>query len=232
MDGNGRWAENRGLMRFEGHRAGVKTVKLITQTCLDMQIPVLSLFAFSSENWLRPEAEVEFLMLLFLETLRTEVDKLHENKICLRFIGERRSLSTAIQDQMAYAEQLTHHNSGLTLNLAINYGGRWDITQAARRIAEDAKQGKINPEDINEKTIDQYLDSVNLPDPDLFIRTSGETRVSNFFLWQLAYTELYFTKTLWPDFTKDEFLQALTNFHERERRYGKTSQQILGTEHV
>ena len=232
MDGNGRWAENRGLMRFEGHRAGVETVKLITQTCLDMQIPVLSLFAFSSEHWLRPEAEVEFLMLLFLETLRTEVDKLHENQIRLRFIGERRSLSTAIQDQMAYAEQLTHHNNGLTLNLAINYGGRWDITQAARRIAEDAKRGKIIPDDINEETINQYLDSVNLPDPDLFIRTSGETRVSNFFLWQLAYTELYFTKTLWPDFTKDEFLQALTNFHERERRYGKTSQQILGTEHV
>ena len=133
---------------------------------------------------------------------------------------------------MAYAEQLTHHNNGLTLNLAINYGGRWDITQAARRIAEDAKRGKIIPDDINEETINQYLDSVNLPDPDLFIRTSGETRVSNFFLWQLAYTELYFTKTLWPDFTKDEFLQALTNFHERERRYGKTSQQILGTEHV
>ena len=228
MDGNGRWAESRGLMRFEGHTAGIASVKTVIKCCLDSKIPVLSLFAFSSENWLRPESEVDFLMQLFLQTLETEVNQLHENKICLRFTGDRQGLSAAIREQMHHAEQLTAENDALTLNLALNYGGRWEIVRAARRIAEDIKAGNLEIDTINEQSFEQYLATFGLPDPDLFIRTSGEWRISNFFLWQLAYTELYFSQTLWPDFTKEEFEKALANYQERERRYGKTSQQIMG----
>ncbi len=226
MDGNGRWAESRGLMRFEGHSAGIKAVKTILKSCLDIQIPVLSLFAFSSENWLRPEEEVNFLMQLFLETLQAEVQELNKNQICLRFTGDRQGLSPAIREQMHYAEELTASNEALTLNLALNYGGRWEIVRAVRRIAEDIKTGNLEINSIDEQSFGQYLTTFGLPDPDLFIRTSGESRISNFFLWQLAYTELYFTPTLWPDFTKEEFEKALICFQKRERRYGKTSQQL------
>lgn len=226
MDGNGRWAEHRGLMRFEGHTAGMEAVKTVIQCCLDKNIPVLSLFAFSSENWLRPESEVDFLMQLFLETLQNEVAKLHENGICLRFCGERQNLSKALREQMHSAEQLTANNDALTLNLALNYGGRWDIIQATQRIATEVKAGTLPIDAINESFFDQYLSTAGLPAPDLFIRTSGEWRISNFFLWQLAYTELYFTSTYWPDFNKAEFDKALASFNERERRFGKTSKQL------
>ncbi|OGV47729.1 MAG: di-trans,poly-cis-decaprenylcistransferase [Legionellales bacterium RIFCSPHIGHO2_12_FULL_42_9] len=226
MDGNGRWAESRGLMRFEGHIAGIKTVKTVIKCCLNTKIPVLSLFAFSSENWLRPAEEVDFLMQLFLETLQKEVQELNKNQICLRFTGDRLGLSPAIREQMHLAEELTAQNQALILNLALNYGGRWEIVRAARRIAEDIKAGNLDVDSINEQAFGQYLATGGLPDPDLFIRTSGETRISNFFLWQLAYTELYFSSTLWPDFTKEAFEKALVSFQERERRYGKTSQQI------
>ncbi|OGV51873.1 MAG: di-trans,poly-cis-decaprenylcistransferase [Legionellales bacterium RIFCSPHIGHO2_12_FULL_42_9] len=226
MDGNGRWAESRGLMRFEGHIAGIETVKTVIKSCLDTQIPVLSLFAFSSENWLRPPKEVHFLMQLFLETLQKEVQELNKRQICLHFTGDRQGLLPAIQEQMHYAEELTAGNQALTLNLALNYGGRWEIVRAARCIAEDVRAGNVEIDSINEQSFGQYLATRALPDPDLFIRTSGESRISNFFLWQLAYTELYFTPTLWPDFTKEEFEKALVSFQERERRYGQTSQQI------
>lgn len=232
MDGNGRWAENRGLMRFEGHKAGVDAVKTVVKSCLDFKIPMLSLFAFSTENWLRPEQEVDFLMQLFIETLQNQVMELHENQICLRFTGDRLGLSPLMREQMNHAEQLTAGNSALTLNLALNYGGRWEIIRAARRIAEEYKLGNLDIEAINEQTFDQYLATFCLPDPDLFIRTSGEWRISNFFLWQLAYTELYFTETLWPDFTHEEFEKALASFSARERRYGKTSQQLQQQEHL
>jgi undecaprenyl diphosphate synthase len=232
MDGNGRWAESRRLMRFEGHTAGIETVKTVIKCCLDTQIPILSLFAFSSENWMRPEKEVEFLMHLFLETLRAEIQGLHENKICLRFTGDRQTLSPAIREQMQYAEQLTAENQALTLNLALNYGGRWEIVRAARRIAEEVKAGTLDINAISEESFSQYLATFGLPDPDLLIRTSGEWRISNFFLWQLAYTEFYFTPTLWPDFTKEEFEKALASFQDRERRYGKTSHQITEQENV
>ena len=232
MDGNGRWAESRGLMRFEGHTAGIGAVKTVIKCCLDSQISVLSLFAFSSENWLRPQKEVDFLMQLFLDILQKEIQELHKNQICLRFTGDRNALSPAIREQMHYAEELTAKNQALTLNLALNYGGRWEIVRAARRMAEDVKAGNLEIDLINEQSFEPYLATFGLPEPDLFIRTSGEARISNFFLWQLAYTELYFTSTLWPDFTKEEFEKALASFQQRERRYGKTSQQIYGTEHV
>ena len=226
MDGNGRWAENRGLMRFEGHTAGVKAVKTAIQCCLDTKVPFLSLFAFSSENWMRPEQEVDFLMQLFLDTLQNEIKQLHEKKIRLRFTGDRLALSVAIQKQMQHAEELTLANEALTLNLAINYGGRWEIIEATRRIAEAVKTGTLALNDISETVFGNHLATQGLPEPDLFIRTSGEWRLSNFFLWQLAYTELYFTSTFWPDFTQKEFDLAIKSFQRRERRYGKTTEQL------
>ncbi len=232
MDGNGRWAESRGMLRFEGHRAGIATVKTVIRSCLEHQIPVLSLFAFSSENWSRPESEVEFLMQLFLTTLRHEVQELHQKAICLRFTGNRQGLPPAICTEMDIAEQLTKDNTGLILNLVLNYGGKWEITHAAKKIAEKVSKGQLRLDDINESTINQHLCTHDLPEPDLFIRTSGERRISNFFLWQLAYTELYFTETLWPDFTAVEFEEALLSFKQRERRYGKTSQQVSEKEYV
>ncbi len=226
MDGNGRWAESRGLMRIEGHKAGINTVKTVIQCCIESRIPILSLFAFSSENWLRPEQEVEFLMQLFIEVLQKELQSLHENRICLQFIGDRSRLSSAICEQMARAELLTVHNNALILNLALNYSGRDDILNAVRCIINDVLDKKIPLDSINENNFSQYLTINNLPEPDLFIRTSGEWRISNFFLWQLAYTELYFTSVYWPDFKQEEFTKALISFSQRERRYGRTSQQI------
>lgn len=232
MDGNGRWAESRGLLRFEGHKAGLATVKLIIRCCLENHIPVLSLFAFSSENWSRPEHEVEFLMQLFLETLRFEVEELHENGIRLRFTGNKQGLSLAIQEQMEIAEALTVTNDRLIVNLVLNYGGKWELTEAAKKIAAKVSSGELLLEDINESVLSSHLATHGLPDPDFFIRTSGERRISNFLLWQLAYTELYFTSTLWPDFNAEEFEKALTSFKQRERRYGKTSQQINEKDYV
>ncbi|KTD10199.1 undecaprenyl pyrophosphate synthetase [Legionella hackeliae] len=232
MDGNGRWAQNRGLLRVEGHRAGVDAVKTVIRCCLQAQIPVLSLFAFSSENWARPENEVEFLMKLFIEALGHEVEELHQHGICLRFTGDRAGLSKELQKQMQAAEELTAANKRLVLNVVVNYGGKWDIVQATKNIAARVAAGELAIETINEELLNEALSCHGLPDPDLFIRTSGEQRISNFFLWQLAYTELYFTDIHWPDFTAEEFKKALTSFSQRERRYGKTSQQIHKAEHV
>ncbi|MDF1684175.1 MAG: polyprenyl diphosphate synthase [Legionellaceae bacterium] len=227
MDGNGRWAENQGLPRLEGHRAGVEAVRGMVETCLKKKISTLSLFAFSRENWARPVDEVNFLMDLFIQSLDRELDALHEQGVRLMFIGNRAELSDILQTAMQSVEQHTENNQVLILNIVINYGGRWDITQATRVIAERVQSGELLVEDINEDVFSDTLATRQLPEPDLFIRTSGECRISNFFLWQLAYCELYFTKIHWPDFTVDEFEQALTWFATRERRYGKTSKQII-----
>lgn len=232
MDGNGRWAQNRGLLRIEGHRAGANTVKNVVSLCLRYHIPVLSLFAFSSENWLRPEEEISFLMRLFIEALGKEVQELHENGVCLQFIGDRSALSPLLQEQMGLAETRTKENKRLILNIVVNYGGKWDLVQAVKTIARKVYAEELNIEAINESEIAQALSTSDLPDPDLFIRTSGEQRISNFFLWQLAYTELYFADVYWPDFGASEFEKALASFRQRERRYGKTSQQLNEADHV
>lgn len=224
MDGNGRWAENRGLPRVEGHRVGVETVKTIVQSCLKNKIAVLSLFAFSSENWARPAAEVDFLMQLFVQALGREIQELHQHGVCLRFTGDRSHLSELLCTEMQAAEVLTGENERLILNIALNYGGKWDIVQAAKVLAKQAIDEEISLENIDEVAFAKSLNTSGLPDPDLFIRTSGEQRISNFFLWQLAYTELYFSDILWPDFTAAELEKALTCFSMRKRRYGLTTE--------
>lgn len=221
MDGNGRWAESRGLLRIEGHRAGVQTVKNIVRACVEKKIPCLSLFTFSCENWSRPADEVDFLMQLFLEALDKELQELNEHGICVRFTGNRNQLSEKLQQQMLYAETLTAGNNTLILNIAVNYSGKWDILQAVKKISLAVKNGLIPMDEINEAHFSSHLNASGLPEPDLFIRTSGEVRISNFFLWQLAYTELYFTDVHWPAFTVSEFEKALTIFGQRQRRYGQ-----------
>jgi len=232
MDGNGRWAENRDLPRVEGHRVGTDAVKTVVECCLQKKIPLLSLFAFSSENWSRPEMEVDFLMQLFIQSLEREIQTLHEQGVRLRFTGERSLLSSALRTQMQSAETLTADNQRLILNVVVNYSGKWDIVQAAKALAVQVAKGELSLEEINEITFGQYLNTGDLPDPDLFIRTSGEQRISNFFLWQLAYTELYFSDVQWPDFNALEFEKALATFSSRERRFGKISKQINEKNHV
>lgn len=227
MDGNGRWAQQRLLPRAVGHHAGVKAVRKIVEYCAaDPQIEVLSLFAFSSENWRRPETEVTLLMRLFLTTLQDEIDKLHKNNIRLRFIGDRTAFDSALQQKMTEGELKTQHNRALTLVIAANYGGRWDMTQACKIVSQRVASGELSPCAINETILNQHLCLADLPEPDLFIRTGGEQRVSNFMLWQLAYTELYFTQTLWPDFNQAALQEAITSFKSRQRRFGHTGDQI------
>ncbi|MFT4058774.1 MAG: isoprenyl transferase [Legionella sp.] len=221
MDGNGRWAESRGLPRIEGHKAGVESVKKIIRVCMTKKVRCLSLFAFSSENWSRPIEEVTFLMELFIESLRKELVELNQHGIRMRFTGDRSLLSPILQEQMQAAETVTANNAQLTLNVVVNYGGKWDITAAAKKAAQAVLQGTLAVEDINEATFARYLDTEGLVDPDLFIRTSGELRISNFFLWQLAYTELYFTEVHWPDFGEEELELALASFAKRKRRFGQ-----------
>ncbi len=227
MDGNGRWAQQRLLPRAVGHHAGVKAVRKIVEYCAaDSQIEVLSLFAFSSENWRRPETEVTLLMRLFLTTLQDEIDRLHKNNIRLRFIGDRTAFDSALQQKMTEGELKTQHNTALTLVIAANYGGRWDMTQACKIVSQRIASGELSPCAINETILNQHLCLADLPEPDLFIRTGGEQRVSNFMLWQLAYTELYFTQTLWPDFNQAALQEAITSFKSRQRRFGHTGDQI------
>jgi len=223
MDGNGRWASVRGKPRFEGHVAGVQSVKAVVQACLEKNIPVLSLFAFSSENWSRPAEEVDFLMSLLSETLRKEVTELHAKNIRLCFSGDRAPLADSLKAEMQNAETLTSANTTLTLNIMLNYGGQWDITQALQALAHKVKEGQLLPEEIRPEHIAEHLSTAEIGPPDLFIRTSGELRISNFYLWQLAYTELYFTKALWPDFRAKDLELALTAFAQRDRRFGKLS---------
>ncbi len=247
MDGNGRWAQKRHLPRSLGHREGVKAVRRTVEACYERSIAVLTLFAFSSENWQRPTQEVTLLMDLLLGTLRTEVAELHRQQVRLRFIGDRRAFSPALQDAMAHAEQQTACNTGLTLVIAANYGGRWDITQAMARLTEallqrdsrEVAEGEIHTLEsqpaitkhwlsnaITAEQIQRYLCLADLPEPDLFIRTGGEMRISNFLLWQLAYTELYFTDRLWPDYNKTDLEEALAAYAKRQRRFGQTSEQV------
>jgi undecaprenyl diphosphate synthase len=221
MDGNGRWAESRGLPRVEGHKAGVESVKKMIRSCMAKKIPCLSLFAFSSENWSRPAEEVNFLMELFLQSLRKELSELNQHGIHLRFTGDRSLLSPLLQKQMHDAEVLTANNEQLILNVVVNYGGKWDLVNAAKKITCAVLNGELAVDDINEVNFARYLDTNGLADPDLFIRTSGELRISNFFLWQLAYTELYFSEVHWPDFGEQELELALKSFNKRNRRFGQ-----------
>ncbi len=223
MDGNGRWAQSRGLPRIDGHQAGVESVRAVIRACLAKKIPYLSLFAFSSENWQRPSDEVNFLMELFIIALKNELAELDEHGVRLCFTGDRTRLSLSLQQQMSYSEEQTKNNNTLTLNLVVNYGGKWDIAAAAKKITQAVLDGALTVNDINEKSFDAFLDTGDLPAPDLFIRTSGELRISNFFLWQLAYTELYFTDAHWPDFAQQEFDNALASYASRKRRFGQLS---------
>jgi len=226
MDGNGRWAQNRGLPRVAGHKAGVETVRTVIKTCAEKGIEVVTLFAFSSENWRRPEKEVSLLMSLFLVALQREVKKLHKNGVQLRIVGDVSAFDKKIQEQIKKSEELTKNNKTLVLNIAANYGGQWDITQAVKTLAMQVESGKLKADDISSDLIKQNLTMSDLPEPDLFIRTGGEQRISNFLIWQLAYSELYFTDTLWPDFDRQAFEDALVSFAGRQRRFGHTGEQI------
>jgi len=226
MDGNGRWAKLRNLSRNAGHKAGVEATRAIIESTARRGIKALTLFAFSSENWNRPKKEVNLLMELFLISLKREISKLHKNNIRIRFIGERDVFNDKLVAQINQAETLTQANSGLSLNIAANYGGRWDIVNACQQIAEKIKTQELQPDQIDEQCFSQHLTLADIPEPDLFIRTSGECRISNFLLWQCAYSELYFTDTLWPDFDDQALQLALDNFASRQRRFGKTGDQL------
>lgn len=220
MDGNGRWAKQRHLPRVAGHKVGVEAVREAVKACVEKNIEALTLFAFSSENWQRPAQEVNYLMSLFVSALQREAKKLHKQNIQLRIIGDRFRFDKKLQEQIAAAEQLTAQNTGLKLVIAANYGGRWDITNAVQQIVQEVEQGKLTQQDISPQLIQSKLAIADLPEPDLFIRTGGELRISNFMLWQQAYTELYFCDILWPDFNAAELEKALEFFALRERRFG------------
>jgi len=226
MDGNGRWAKKKGAMRIFGHRNAVQAVKDVTAACGELGIKYLTLYAFSTENWGRPKEEVEGLMELLVSTLKKEIDTLMENQVKLLTIGDTSQLPGNCQENLAWAMEKTSRNSGLTLNLALSYSGRWEIAQALKAMATDVEKGKLKADDINEEVIERYLQTRAMPDPELLIRTSGEMRISNFLLWQIAYTELYITPTLWPDFRKEHLYEAIWAYQQRERRFGKTSEQL------
>ena len=227
MDGSGRWARQRRLPRFAGHRAGIDSARKIVRASAEKGIEVLTLFAFSSENWRRPAEEVERLMGLFRAALEKETRSLHEHNVRLQIVGERRGLDDMLCNRIARAEELTRDNTGLRLAIAMNYGGRWDVTEACRAIAVRVRDGELNPNSITPELVDSFLALSQLPPPDLFIRTGGEMRVSNFLIWHLAYAELYFTDTLWPDFGRRSFDAALDAYASRQRRFGRTTEQVI-----
>jgi undecaprenyl diphosphate synthase len=231
MDGNGRWAEARGEPRHAGHKEGVRTVRMCIEECSRRKVGALTLFAFSSENWRRPMVEVSSLMQLFLDAIDREVEDLHRNGVRLRFIGDRQTLSVKLQARMAASEELTAANTGLQLQVAVSYGGRWDIVQAARKLAAEVASGALRVDAIDEQRFARALALGDLPDPDLFIRTGGEYRISNFLLWNLAYTEIFVSDVLWPDFDVAQLEGALAAFDARERRYGLTGEQLRSTSH-
>ena len=226
MDGNGRWAQQRGKIRIAGHKAGVTSVRQIVSVASRMGIKALTLFAFSSENWRRPESEVSALMELFMFVLGREIRKLNDGNIRLRIIGDIHGFSDRLQKKIREAEALTSNNNGMILNIAANYGGRWEIAQACQQLARQVADGRLMPEDIDEARISQNLSTTDLSDVDLLIRTGGDHRISNFLLWQIAYAELFFTSVLWPDFGEDQFMEAIASFVSRERRFGCTGDQI------
>ena len=229
MDGNGRWARRRILPRQAGHRAGLKPIHQIVEQCMHHGIKFLTLFAFSSENWQRPREEIRKLMALFVEALNSEVEELHENGVRLSFMGETESLNPTLQESIKAAEIRTHNNSRMNMTLAVAYGGRTDLVNAAKKIARQVSEGVLDPEQIDETHYASELEMAQLPDVDLLIRTGGEQRISNFLLWNLAYTELYFSDVLWPDFGVDEMKKALDFYLGRQRRFGRTGEQIEAT---
>ncbi|MGI9916845.1 isoprenyl transferase [Vibrio owensii] len=226
MDGNGRWAKSKGKPRVFGHKKGVNAVRKTVAAASKLGIKAMTLFAFSSENWRRPEEEVGLLMELFISVLSSEVKKLHKNNLRLRVIGDTSRFSDRLQGKIIEAEALTAGNTGMVINIAANYGGKWDITEAAKTLALKARNGEIRVEDINEQLITQHLTMADLPEVDLLIRTSGECRISNFMLWQMAYAEMYFTSEYWPEFDEDSLVEAVTWFINRERRFGCTGEQV------
>jgi undecaprenyl diphosphate synthase len=226
MDGNGRWAQLKGKKRVFGHKNGVESVRSSVATARKLGVKALTLFAFSSENWLRPEEEVSVLMDLFMLVLNREVKRLHKNDIRFRVIGDTSRFSDKLQEKIRTAEALTEHNTGMVLSIAANYGGRWDIANAAKQLAEKVKLGEMSCDDITETSLNQFTSLVDMPDLDLMIRTGGDHRISNFLLWQAAYAEFYFTDVLWPDFNEEEFTKAINVFTQRERRFGKTGEQV------
>ena len=225
MDGNGRWAQRRGLARIEGHRRGKDSVRAVVETARRLGIPYLSLFAFSTENWQRPRREVEALMRLLLRYLRSEVKKLMKNEVRVLAVGDTSRLPDLVRRELERVIELTRDNTRLNVGLCVSYGGREDIVEATRCIAREVRAGRLDPETIDQATVAAHLGTAGFPDPDLLIRTSGEMRISNFFLWQIAYAELYVTETLWPDFREAEFIGALEHYQKRERRFGLTSEQ-------
>ncbi len=226
MDGNGRWAKKRLLPRVAGHKAGVNATRSLVESCANHGVKAVTIFAFSSENWNRPEKEVKGIMSLFVTTLASEAEKLHKKNVRVVFIGDRSRFSESLQHAIENAEQLTCSNTGLILNIAANYGGRWDIVQACKNLVEKSLSGDLSIEEVTEDALTNEACLTGLPEPDLFIRTGGESRISNFLIWQLAYTELYFTDVLWPDFDEKALSHALNWYQTRQRRFGKTSEQI------
>ena len=221
MDGNGRWAKGKGAERIFGHRNAVDAVNAVTEGCAELGIKYLTLYAFSTENWGRPKIEIDALMELLVKTLRKELQRLHDNNIRLRTIGDVGHLPKDCQQNLLDAAESTKNNTGLTLLVALSYSGRWEIVQAVKKIVEDAIAGRVTPSKVTESLVASYLETAGIPDPELLIRTSGELRISNFLLWQIAYTEIFVTKTLWPDFRKEDLYGAICDYQKRERRFGK-----------
>ena len=226
MDGNGRWAKQKGLNRIFGHQAGVTAVRKITEACAEFSVDYLTLYAFSTENWNRPKEEVDALMTLLVDSIEKETPDLMKNNVRLLAIGDLARLPKEAEEKFRNCMKLTSANTGVNLVLALSYSSRWEITNAMRQIAKQISEGTIHTDDIDESLISQHLTTNHIPDPDLLIRTSGELRISNFLLWQLAYSELYFTDVYWPDFDKEELRKAIISYQQRERRFGKTSEQI------
>jgi undecaprenyl diphosphate synthase len=226
MDGNGRWAKKKGALRIFGHRNAVQAVRDVTEGSGELGVKYLTLYAFSTENWKRPKEEVDGLMELLVNTVKQEINTLMENNVRLKTIGETSHLPLACQENLDWAKEKTKSNTGLTLIMALSYSGRSEITKAIKRLSADIEDGKLKSSEINEQTLENYLETSGIPDPELLIRTSGEMRVSNFLLWQIAYTEFYITPTLWPDFRKEHLYEAIWSYQQRERRFGKTSEQL------
>lgn len=226
MDGNGRWAQRKGNSRVFGHQNGVVAVRETVEAASELGIQYLTLYAFSTENWNRPREEVDALMSLLISTIETELTTLLENNVCLHTIGDTDSLPKSVQEQLSKAKEKTRNNTGLNLVLALSYSGRWEILTAMRKLAQDVKDNVIQVDELACDSFVQYLTTAELPDPELLIRTSGEYRISNFLLWQIAYSELYFTDTLWPDFRREHFYDAIVDYQKRERRFGKISEQV------
>lgn len=226
MDGNGRWAKKKGALRIFGHRNAIQAVKDVTEGCGELGVKYLTLYAFSTENWGRPKDEIEGLMELLVKTIKQEISTLMDNNVRLMTIGDTGHLPVNCQENLQWAMEKTKDNEGMTLIMALSYSGRWEITRAVQKLAADVEDGKLRPSQINENLLENYLQTSGIPDPELLIRTSGEMRVSNFLLWQIAYTELYITPTLWPDFRKEHLYEAIWSYQQRERRFGKTSEQL------